>query len=53
MSEDKSRHDDEENFFEEVAKAANFVNERLDDTIAPGVLNNTVEEYVAEDEEER
>lgn len=53
MSEDKSKHDDEENFFVDVAKAANFVNDRLDDTIAPGGLNNTVEEYATDDKEEK
>lgn len=56
---DNSMHNDEvekfeedEEFFEGVANAANFINERLDDTIAPGALNNTVEEYAEDDKGE-
>lgn len=46
---DEPEHNDEEEFFEGVAKAANYVNVRLDDSITPGGLNNTVEEYVEDD----
>jgi hypothetical protein len=46
---DKSKPDNEEEFYEGVAKAANFVNKRLDNTIAPTGLNNTVEEYAEDD----
>jgi hypothetical protein len=51
MSEDKdkSKHDDEKEFYEGVAKATNFVNQRLDNSIAPGGLNNTVKENAEDD----
>lgn len=42
---DKSEQKNEEEVYEGVAKAANFVNERLGNADAPTGLNNTVEEY--------
>jgi hypothetical protein len=53
MNDDEKKSEEEienENeFYDGVAKVANFVKERLDDTISPGALNNTVEEYKEED----
>lgn len=47
----KDKKDEDGNeFYEEISEAADFVNDRLDDFIAPTALNNTVEEYVEEDE---
>jgi hypothetical protein len=46
---DEPKRDNEEDFF---VKAANFVNNRLNDTIAPGGLNNTVKEYAEDDKRE-
>jgi uncharacterized UPF0160 family protein len=42
--ENKNKNDDDE-FYEEIAEAADFVNDRLDNFVAPTALNNTVEEY--------
>jgi hypothetical protein len=48
-SEEEIENENENEFYDGVAKVANFVKERLDDTISPGALNDTVEEYVEED----
>ncbi|GIP35073.1 hypothetical protein [Paenibacillus sp. J2TS4] len=37
---DKPKQDDDKEFYEGVAKAADFVNKRLRGTIAPGGLNS-------------
>ncbi len=50
---DKQEQDNESDFYDGVAKAANFVNKRLDDTIAPGGLNNTIDEYVEDEKEDQ
>jgi hypothetical protein len=42
---DDQKDDNEKEVYESVAKVANFVNQRLHDSIAPGGLNETVEEY--------
>ncbi|MEX2414812.1 MAG: hypothetical protein WD424_01600 [Paenibacillaceae bacterium] len=49
MTDETKHNDEEEEFFKDVAKAANYVNVRLDDSIAPGGLNNTIEEYAEDD----
>ena len=51
MSKDKvkSKENNEKSFYEGIANTANFVDQRLDDSIAPGGLNNTVKEYVEDD----
>jgi hypothetical protein len=46
---DKQKDDNETEFYEGIAKAANFVNQRQHDSIAPGGLNTTVEEYTEDD----
>lgn len=54
MAEHKKNENEnnEEEFYEEVAEAADFVNDRLDNIIAPTALNNTVEEYVEDEGKE-
>jgi hypothetical protein len=50
---DKMEKDNEKEFYEGVAKTANFVNKRLGDADAPTGLNNTVEEYADDDKGKR
>lgn len=50
MSENKKNENDNNEIYEDIAQAADFVHDRLDNIVEPTALNNTVEEYVREEE---
>lgn len=49
MAENRQK-DNEDEFYEDIAEAADFVHDRLGNVEEPTGLNNTVEEYVKDDE---
>ncbi|WP_155701834.1 hypothetical protein [Paenibacillus psychroresistens] len=53
MTEENKNDDHDKEFYENVAKAANFVNERLHDSFAPGAFNTTVPESSEVDKEKK